>query len=117
MAGNNDLGCMEKRDLLNRSAISVETLLRWGQHYEDAEMVHDAVSFYEKAGAREPLRRILELARDEGDLFLFNRICRTLQHTPTRDEWLALAAKADELGKVSFAEQARRRVEEVTSKS
>lgn len=100
------LGCMEKRDILNQPAVSVEKLVQWGQVYEDEGMVHDALNFYEKAGARGALTRLLERAREDGDSFLFSRTSRILGIEPDEEEWNALAERARSLGKLLFAEQA-----------
>jgi tetratricopeptide (TPR) repeat protein len=108
MAKNGKLSCLEKRDLLNQAAVSIETLVRWGEQYEAMGLVHDAVDFFEKAHAREALERLLPIAREEGDLFLFKRLCRFLSREITRDEWLQLAAKAEEQGKIRFAAEAYR---------
>ncbi len=60
MAKKYDLGCLEKRDLLNETAVSVETLRSWGEHYEEVGSLYDALDFYEKAGAEEAFARLLE---------------------------------------------------------
>lgn len=109
------LGCMEKRDLLNQTVASTETLLAYGSRYEELGMVHDAVDFYEKAGAQELLHRLLREAQNDGDLFLFKRICRILGHTPDRQEWLELSLRAEVLGKEAFAGEAERLADEGSS--
>jgi hypothetical protein len=108
MAKKYDLSCLEKRDLLNETAVSLETLISWGQHYEEVGSLYDAVDFYEKAGAREALSYLLARVQDEGNLFLFRRLCRILGHEPDRDVWLALAHRAEEAGKLAFAAEAYR---------
>jgi hypothetical protein len=108
MAKKYDLSCLDKRDLLNETAVSVETLLSWGQHYEEVGSLYDAVDFYEKAGAKEALSELLSKAQDAGNVFLFRRLCRILGHEPDRDAWLALAHRAEELGKLTFAAEAYR---------
>ena len=103
-----DLGCLEKRDLLNETTVSVEALRSWGEHYEEVGSLYEAVDFYEKGGFRDALARVLPKARDAGNSFLFRRICRVLGHEPGREEWLALAKRAEELGKLTFAAEAYR---------
>ncbi len=102
------LSCLEKRDLLNQHAVSVETLMRWGKAFEEEELFHDAVDFYEKAGAAEPLERIRDRALEEGDLFLFRRACRALKVEPETDQWVELAERARSLGKSVFMNEALR---------
>jgi hypothetical protein len=103
-----DLGCLEKRDLLNETAVSVETLRSWGEHYEEVGSLYDALDFYERVGAKEALSRLLERAEAAGNVFLFRRLCRLLERTPEPEAWLALARRAEELGKLSFAAEAYR---------
>jgi hypothetical protein len=103
------LECLEKRDLLNDAGVSEAILLDWGQRFEQAGLLNDAVEFYDKADAKDDLRRILQIALDEGDLFLYSKLCRLLGYEASRDQWLALADKAEEAGKLSFAAEARRK--------
>jgi len=108
MAKKYDLSCLEKRDLLNEAAVSLETLRSWGEHYEEVGSLYEAVDFYEKGGFMDALARLLPKAQDAGNGFLFRRICRILGHEPVPEEWLALAKRAEELGKLTFAAEAYR---------
>ena len=103
MRNNDFLNCLEKRDLLNQPAASVDALVEWGDRYLDAGSVHDALGFYEKAGALEALGPLLELAKSEGDAFLLRRVCAVLGREPTSEEWLAVAEQAERLHKKNFA--------------
>lgn len=109
MGRKNSLSCFEKRELLNQTAASVEALAEWGRRFEEQEMWSDAVDFYMKANAREELKRLKDRVREEGDSFLFGRVCKALGYEPTPDEWLSVAKQAEELGKHSLAVQAQRR--------
>ncbi len=102
------LSCLEKRDLLNQPAVAVDKLLHWGRVFEEAEMLSDALDFFEKADSRDDLLRLFARAREEGDLFLFRRLAKALNHEPTSDEWLSLARRAEEIGKTAFALEAYR---------
>jgi hypothetical protein len=108
MARKYDLSCLEKRELLNEATASAEALLSWGEHCEEVGSLHDAADFYEKAGAREALSRLLARAQDAGNVFLFRRLCRMLGLEPGREEWVVLAHRAEELGKLAFAAEANR---------
>jgi len=108
MAKKYDLSCLEKREILNEAATSLDALLSWGEHYEEVGSLYDAVDFYEKADARDALCRLLSKAQETGNLFLFRRICRVLGRDPESDEWLGLAKRAEELGKLAFAAEANR---------
>jgi hypothetical protein len=103
MRNNDLLSCLEKRDLLNQPAASVDALVEWGDRYLDAGFVHDALGFYEKAGALEALPPLLEVAKSEGDAFLLRRVCAVLGREPIHEEWLAVAEKAERLQKQHFA--------------
>lgn len=106
MGKKRELSCLIKRDLLNQPVASVENLLSWGQQYEEYGLLHDAVEFYEKAQAKEALFRLLEVAQEEGDTFLFKRVNRILKREPPREEWLSLAKQAEQAGKEAFAAEA-----------
>jgi hypothetical protein len=108
MTPKEHLSCLVKRDMLNQSAVSVENLLSWGNHYEQSGLLHDAVNFYEKAQATDALAGLLKMVQEEGDVFLFQRINRILMREPDEKEWIALAKRAKELGKDAFAAEALR---------
>ena len=112
MARKDSLSCLDKRDLLNQPAASIETLSYWGQKFEEAGSVFDAVDFYVKANQREALDRLLKSALEEGDAFLYKQIGRALKFEPSPQEWLVLAKRAEELGKFAFAAQACRQAGE-----
>ncbi|MBC7358309.1 MAG: hypothetical protein H5U10_07220 [Desulfacinum sp.] len=106
MADNGLLSCLQKRDLLNRSAVSVDELLQWARRYEQAGLMHDAVDFYEKAQANEEIRRLMEKAVQEGDYFLLKRLSTLLGAAPDGATWRSLAERARELGKELFSQRA-----------
>ena len=108
MAKKYDLSCLEKREMLNDEAASAGVLRSWGEHYEETGSLYDAVDFYEKADAGEALSRLFGRARDEGNAFLFRRIAHLLGIEPGSDEWVAVAKRAEELGKLAFAAEANR---------
>ncbi|MGV8073581.1 MAG: hypothetical protein AB2L11_03320 [Syntrophobacteraceae bacterium] len=106
MAGNSALNCLKKRDLLNQSAVSAEVLIRWGHSFEESGMLYDAVNFYEKAKDQEALSRLRTEALNEGNVFLFKRLCHLTGHEASRDEWAQIARRAEESGKFAFAAEA-----------
>lgn len=108
MAGNNQLSCLAKRDLLNEQSASADVLLSWAQRFVEQELLPDAVDFYEKAGAKDQLHELLKVAVVEGDAFLFKRINRCLGREPEQQEWLLLADNAQRRGKDAFAAEASR---------
>lgn len=102
------LNCLEKRELLNQPAATLESILSWGRCFEDAGAFYDAVDFYEKANAREELDRLLGKAIEDGNVFLILRLCRLLGKELDREEWFGVMKRAESLGKNKFAEQASR---------
>jgi hypothetical protein len=103
MENNTLLNCLEKRELLNQPAAAVDALIDWGDRYLDAGFVHDALDFYEKAGAADASQRLLDAAKTDGDVFLLRRLCAVLGREPTGEEWLTVAEQAERLGKDLFA--------------
>lgn len=103
------LTCLEKRDLLNRSAVSVDQLLKWGRLYEEEGLINDAIDFYEKANSTESLENLLSLSLSEGDTFNYTRILKALGRQAPADEWISIGKRAAELGKDAFAREAFKR--------
>lgn len=108
MARSDTLSCLQKRDILNRPAASAASLIDRGEAMERAGLVHDALSFYEKAGAHEAIIRLRDTATREGDLFLYRLTVRALGEEPTPEDWIAIGKRAADLGKMAFAHQAFR---------
>lgn len=109
------LGCMEKRDIFNKTGVSREDLLLWGDDFLEEGALSDAIDFYARANstgddssssAREALEKIRNLAMEEGDLFLFTKVSRALAREPDPDELKSLAEHAGRLGKELYAAQA-----------
>jgi hypothetical protein len=105
----NLLTCLEKRELLNQSAVSVDQLLEWGARFEEAGLINDAVDFYERANSSETLEKLLKVVSGEGDAFLYGRILKALGREAAPREWVMLGTKAAELGKEAFAREAFKR--------
>ncbi len=103
------LTCLEKRDLLNRSAVSVDQLLKWGRLYEEEGLINDAIDFYEKANSTESLENLLSLSLSEGDTFNYARVLKALGRQAPADEWISIGKRAAELGKDAFAREAFKR--------
>ncbi len=109
MARSNLLSCLEKNELLNQKAVSIDKLLDWGKRHEESGLINDAIDFYERAGAPERLEAMLEIVRDEGDAFLYGRILRSLGRDAPAADWIAVGEKARELGKEAYAREAFKR--------
>lgn len=109
MAKSNLLSCLEKNELLNQKAVSIDKLLDWGKRHEESGLINDAADFYERAGAPERLEALLEVARDEGDAFLYGRILKSLGRDAPAADWIAVGEKARELGKEAYSREAFKR--------
>ena len=107
------LNCLEKREILNRSAVSIGMLIALGKLYEDEGLLHDAVDFYERANAVEPLQGMLAKVKEEGDVFLFTRISKILGRQISKAEWQEIAHAAEKLGKYHFAKTAYSQIETI----
>jgi hypothetical protein len=105
----NLLACLEKRDLLNQPAVSVKQLLEWGARYEEEGLINDAVEFYERANSADHLEKLLPVALEEGDAFLYGRILKALGREAVPREWISLGQRAGELGKDAYALEAFKR--------
>lgn len=103
------LTCLEKRDMLNRSAVSVDQLLKWGRLYEEQGQINDAIDFLEKANSSKSLEDLLSLSLREGDAFNYARIMKVLGRQAPAEEWISLGKRAAELGKDAFAREAFKR--------
>ena len=106
MAKSGLLGCLEKRDMLNRAAVSIDRLVEWGQIFEDGKLLNDAVDFYIKAGSSEALEKLLPEVLDDGDAFLYGRIVKALGWQVSPEEWISLGQRAAALGKEAYAQEA-----------
>lgn len=106
MRNKKSLGCMDKRNILNQPAVSTDRLKSWGDRFFEMAYWNDAIDFYEKINDRQALESILRVAREEGDLFLFNRVNRVLNLEPKSQDLVELAEQAGKLGKGLFASEA-----------
>ena len=106
MGKHNLLGCLEKRDMLNRPSVPVDELVEWGEIFEEQELINDAIDFYMKAGSSEALEKLFPLAYQEGDIFVYARLAKALGRQVAAEEWISLGKRAAELGKDAYAREA-----------
>jgi len=98
---------IRKRDLINAEEVNPEVLRAYGELYLEAERYSDSLDFFLRAEDAEGLRNIKRHALEVADNFLLHRLARSGMVQVTKDDWQALARKAEELGKPSVAEAAR----------
>ena len=103
MAGKKLPSCLKKRDLLNSDRVDNSELIKLGQGYLQEGFISDCIDFFEKAEHFEGLMQLKEKCAAEGDYFLYHRLVKILQDSPSPAEWTQLGDKALELGKLLFA--------------
>ena len=109
MAGKKLPSCLKKRDLLNSDRVGKSELIKLGQGYLHEGFISDCIDFFEKAQHFKGLAQLKEKCADGGDYFLFERIAKILQDSPSSGEWTLLGDKALGLGKLLFAKFAYER--------
>ncbi len=111
MAGKKLLNCLKKRDLLNSDRAEKDKLIKLGQDCLQEGFISDCIDYFEKAGHIEGLIQLKETCAADGDYFLYSRLVKILQDSPSPEEWTQLGDKALELGKLLFASLAYERAE------
>lgn len=98
----------KKQQLLHSRDAKPGELRRQAEEFLQAGWLSDAIDFFGKAGDREGLSKIREMAVSEGDIFIFRRTLKALEAEASEDEWKRLADRAFELEKLQFAREAYR---------
>jgi hypothetical protein len=111
LAGKKLLSCLKKRDLLNSDRADKNNLIKLGQDCLQEGFISDCIDFFEKAGHFEGLIQLKEKCAADGDYFLYNRLIKILQDSPSTEEWTQLGDRSLELGKLLFASLAYDRAE------
>jgi hypothetical protein len=105
------LNCLKKRDLLNSSKADKSELIKLGESYLQQGFISDCIDFFEKAEHFEGLIRLKEKCAAEGDYFLYQRLAKILQDSPSSEDWTQVGDKALGLGKLMFARFAYERAD------
>ena len=82
------------------------TLIHYGDLLLEAGSLSDALEFYARAGHQTGLKKIKEIASENGDTFLFQGAARALGIELRPADWEGIARRAVELKKFSFAKKA-----------
>ena len=98
----------KKQQLLHTKDAKPEDLSRQGEKFLRAGWLSDAIDFFGKASDQDGLKKIREIAVEEGDTFLFRRTLKVMDETAGEEQWKELAARALEQGKLQFAREAYR---------
>jgi hypothetical protein len=111
LAGKKLPGCLKKRDLLNSDRVDRSSLIKLGQGYLQEGFISDCIDFFEKAEHFEGLAQLKEKCAATGDYFLYQRVVKILQDSPSPEEWIQVGDKALGLGKLLFARLAYKRAD------
>ena len=103
MAVKKLLNCLKKRDLLNSDKIDKAELIKFGESYLQSGRLSDSIDFFEKAQHLEGLNQLRQRCNAEGDYFLYHRLAKILEESPSSEEWMQLGDKALGQGKMLFA--------------
>ena len=110
MADSEQPEFFEKRRFLYSDDVPVDEAIAVGRKFMDAERYSDALEFFDRARSHEDVCRVAEIAMDNGDTAIWRRCKRILGEEPDAPALVKLAVRAEELGKYSFAIEARRRL-------
>ncbi|MFO7569517.1 MAG: hypothetical protein R6W75_06935 [Smithellaceae bacterium] len=102
-----------RQKILHIDKTPPEALIRYGDTYLESGAVSDALDFYTKAAHTSGVQNIRHYALDQGDAFLFLRASKALNEDPDPSEWRAIAHRAIELKKISFARHALEKINDM----
>jgi|YelNatPaOPRAMG01_1025707.scaffolds.fasta_scaffold02102_23 hypothetical protein len=93
----------EKHKILFTNSEPPAELSAWGSTYEKAGNLHDALEFYQAAGDKPAMERLLTVAVESADLLLFLNTCKALGIPPGKGHLQALQDRARSAGKAETA--------------
>lgn len=94
------------RVLLTDPKLSPEELNRHGDAFLDAGRPNVAVMFYDRTGAPDRVKRVVDLAVREGDTFLLDWAARVRADSVSADDWRRCGQEAMNRRRLSFAVRA-----------
>ena len=104
MAKKNELpGFVKKRKILFGEKVSPEQRRTTGIEFMEAGRYDDALEFFARADAGEYVRKIANIAREEGNVPIYLRAKGVLEEKPEQDDFEELAGKALEKNRPSMA--------------
>lgn len=93
----------EKQRILYIAAKPAKDLIAFGDAYLADNRVSDAIDCYQKAGYAEGMEKIKALAREDGDVMIYQQILKALNRTASADEWDDIGRRALDKKKFAFA--------------
>ncbi len=100
------LSCLKKRDYLNAQVFGRDECVNYGKLFQEAGYLSDAIDFFAKAEEWNELKSLLPRVIEEGDVFLFEKIYKSLKETPEPRLWEEIGQNALKQGKLLFAYKA-----------
>ena len=95
-----------KQKILYVEKTPATTLIHYGDLFLEAGALSDALEFYARAGHQAGLKKIKEIASENGDTFLFQGAAKAQGIELRLADWEEIARRAVELKKFSFAKKA-----------
>ncbi len=92
---------LTKRDLLHSD--KPVDCQKYADMFFEKQRYNDAIDFYAKDELKEGLRKVKQVAIEEGDYFLLRRLRGILPEEVTEADWQQLAGNAESKGKANFA--------------
>jgi hypothetical protein len=95
-----------KQKILYLDNTSPADLINYGNSFLEAGAYSDALDFFQKSNHNEGIRKIKNIAFDNGDVMLFQRAAKALNLELSSTDWENIGEKAMELKKYFFARHA-----------
>jgi tetratricopeptide (TPR) repeat protein len=95
---------LDKQKLLYINPPDKGILKKYGDLLFENDRIDDAVDFYQKGEYIEGLEKILNIAIEEGDFFLCERVLKAINKDLNEEEWNKIGLNALKLGKYKFAQ-------------
>ena len=93
------LSIADKQRILFQDSPDKAQLTAWGDFYLEQGRTYDALEFYERAEAKEPLRKLVKQGIREGNQFLYRRALQALKDEPRASDLEELASHCNRAGR------------------
>ncbi len=93
----------EKQRILYIDHRSERDLVAYGDAFLEAGKIFDAVECYQRANYTAGLEKIRDMAKQSGDVMLFQQVMKPLKQTVSDDAWNEIGQRALDLKKYAFA--------------
>lgn len=100
-----DHSFIKKRKILYETK-DKNTLTKTGDDFFAEGLIDDALDFYEQAKSEEGFEKVLKIGMEEGNLYLYRKICKIRRKDPEKAHLNSIGEKALELKKYTMALEA-----------